>query len=659
MASSGLAAGFVTSRVSVSSDGEQSNHGSYTASISADGRYVAFQSQATNLIPNSPPHTLHHIYVHDQETGQTERVSVSTGGVLGNSSSVRPVISADGRVVAFYSAATNLVPNDTNGTWDIFTHDRGTGETTRVSVSSTGEQANDTSDWFQNTLGISADGRFVTFTSRATNLVEAELSTRPDVFVHDRETGETTHVSVASDGTPGNWDSRSGGISADGRYVVFWSEASNLVPNDTNGRSDVFVHDRETGQTTRVSLTDAGGQINHSSRTPAISADGSTVAFWSFAWNVVEGLPPLTHTWRVYAHDRPTGSTTLVTRRYDGTPGSDGTVIPPSLSVDGRYVAFTSSTPNLVEDGPSGLRHAYVRDIHAGITTLASVNADGEPGNASSVIDPNVGNGLSISGDGRFVAFDSFASNLVPNDTNGTWDIFVFDRLAQVNVAPSIGSDEETIIVDEGQTATNSGTYSDEDDGDDVIISASIGTVTKTGTNSGSWNWEFQTIDGPADSQTVTITADDGQGGSSQTTFDLVVENVAPTVGEIMAPVELVPTNTEITAGATFTDPGVLDTHTAEWDWGDGHTSAGTVIQEAGFGSVEDSHTYTEPGLYTITLTVTDNDGDWGVSIYEYVLVSDPNPTERDDCMNGGWEDYGFRNQGLCVQFVNTGQDSR
>jgi hypothetical protein len=341
-----------------------------------------------------------------------------------------------------------------------------------------------------------------------------------------------------------------------------------------------------------------------------------------------------------------------VTVPWTGTQPNDNTTFHVSLSENGRYVAFSSVARNLVEGYTRIGGDAYVRDLLLETTEIVSINANGTQGNNGSF-------SPTISADGRFVAFESSASNLVPDDTNGARDIFVYDRLASSNVEPTIDVEQETITVNEGDLASIGGTYQDADESDDVTISASIGTVVKTGTNTGAWSWEFQTSDGPAESQTVNISADDGNGGIAEVTFDLVVENVAPDVSEISAPVELVPTNTQITASATFTDPGVLDTHTATWDWGDGQTSTGTVMQGAGFGSVEDSHTYTQPGVYAITLTVTDNDGGSGVSIFEFVLVGDPNPANKDDCMDGGWQEFGFRNQGLCIQFVNTGQDSR
>jgi Tol biopolymer transport system component len=175
--------------------------------------------------------------------GTTTRVSVASNGAQGNGDSFSSSISADGRYVAFHSIASNLVSGDTNGAWDVFVHDRQSGQTTRVSAASNGAQGNGDSE----SPSISADGRYVAFSSDASNLVSGDTNGAWDVFVHDRQSGQTTRVSAASNGAQGNGDSESPSISADGRYVAFSSDASNLVSGDTNGAWDVFVHDRQSG----------------------------------------------------------------------------------------------------------------------------------------------------------------------------------------------------------------------------------------------------------------------------------------------------------------------------------------------------------------------------------------------------------------------------
>jgi PKD repeat protein len=205
-------------------------------------------------------------------TGITKRVSVDSNGNQGNNDSYETTMSADGRYAAFDSYASNLVPGDTNGALDIFVHDRLTGITNRVSVDSDGNQGNN--DSIEPT--ISADGRYVAFFSLASNLVAGDTNGTKDVFVHDRHTGITNRVSVDSSGNQGNGTSRLQSISADGRYVAFQSGASNLVAGDTNGTWDAFVHDRQTGTTEIVSVNSSGNQGNESSHTPSISAEALT-----------------------------------------------------------------------------------------------------------------------------------------------------------------------------------------------------------------------------------------------------------------------------------------------------------------------------------------------------------------------------------------------
>jgi Tol biopolymer transport system component len=277
--------------VSVRSNGDQANGASSSPSISADGRYVVFTSDATNLVPGDT-NGVGGVFVRDRSTGTTSMVSLRSDGDQSNAGGYDPSISADGRYVVFTSLATNLVPGDTNGKADVFVHDRSTGTTSRVSVRSNGDQANNRRS---DEPSISADGRYVAFVSGAANLVRGDTNGKADVFVHDRQTGTTSRVSVRSNGDQVNWPSLDPSISAHGRYVAFRSGAANLVPGDTNGKADVFVHDRQTGTTRRVSVRSNGDQANGYSHAPSISADGRYVAFHSYATNLVSsdtnGMP--------------------------------------------------------------------------------------------------------------------------------------------------------------------------------------------------------------------------------------------------------------------------------------------------------------------------------------------------------------------------------
>ncbi len=410
-----------TRRVSVASGGIQANGASgstHHVSTSADGCYIAFYSDATNLVPGDT-NGVRDVFVRNQRTGTTIRTSVASNGSQGNGQSgyigtstpFAPGISDDGRYVVFESLASNLISNDTNNVADIFVRDLHTSTTTRVSIASDGGQANGTSyEPF-----ISASGRYVIFVSVASNLVPGDTSNSPDVFVHDRTTGQTTRVSIASNGTPGNASSGHPSISADGRFVAFDSYASNLVSGDTNGFQDVFVRDRQTGQTTRVSLNTNGSQVNGNSWEPMISADGLWIVFSSTASNLVAGDTNAVQD--VFLHNRVTGQTTRISVASNGSQGNDLSNVP-SISADGRYMAFQSPSTNLVTGDTNITWDVYIHDRVTGETIRASVNSSGTQGNFFSW-------NSSIASTGRFVTFSSFASNLVLGDTNGTWDIFV------------------------------------------------------------------------------------------------------------------------------------------------------------------------------------------------------------------------------------------
>ena len=366
-----------------------------------------------------------------QWPGQTVRASVSSAGVQGNALSgtlYPPALSADGRYVAFQSTASNLVAGDTNGAWDVFVLDRTSGAVTRASVSSGGAQGNsDSSDG----LSISADGRFVAFSSGASNLVSGDTNGAEDIFVYDRQTGTTTRASVATDGTQANSQSFAPALSADGRYVAFVSLATNLVAGDTNGVEDVFVHDLQTGQTIRASVASGGTQADGFALEPSISADGRFVAFMSNASNFDGGGNNGAR--NVFVHDFLTGATVRASVATDGTPGNDFS-IQPALSADGRYVAFYSLATNLVPGDTNGVEDVFVRDMQTGLTTRVSVASDGTQGNGASF-------SPSFSADGRYVAFQSAATNLVSGDTNGTADVFVRDLQTALTMRVSVGND--------------------------------------------------------------------------------------------------------------------------------------------------------------------------------------------------------------------------
>ncbi len=428
-------AGGITERASVAAGGIEAvgTVGSFTPSVSADGRFVAFESSAVNLgsgtphsifvrdrdadttespseqdcpdgrlpeispdarfvvyecrVENPVTHTgLGTIVVHDRSTGESERIDVSSAGEPGSCEggglcgSSHPAISEDGRFVAFYSDHANLVSDDTNGKPDAFVHDRQTGTTERVSVATSGAQASQgtSTQAARNRLGISADGRFVAFASLSTDLVPGAQFAADRVYVRDRLLQTTELVSLPEAGSAGSTTGGFGpSISADGRIVAFASRSTDLVPGDTNGVEDAFVRDRLAGTTARVNLSGAGAQA------------------------VCGGLTNPSECNR-----------------------------DPVVSRDGRFVVFRSRATNLVASDTNNREDVFLRDRVSGTTELVSQSTDGEQGNGNSgeahfTNDPTA---IGVSADGRFVAFSSDATNLAGADGNAIEDVFLRDR---------------------------------------------------------------------------------------------------------------------------------------------------------------------------------------------------------------------------------------
>ncbi|PWU23106.1 MAG: hypothetical protein C5B48_09185 [Candidatus Rokuibacteriota bacterium] len=353
------------------------------------------------------------IFVHDLRTGTTVGASLGlTGNHFPNGDSFNPTISASGRFVAFESLASNLVAADSNAKRDIFVRDLRTGKTVRASVDSVRNQANGDS----RNPAISANGRFVAFESDATNLVGGDGNGRRDIFVHDLRIGRTVRASVDSAGNQANGDSFSPAISGNGRFVAFSSSATNLVGGDTNGSSDIFVHDLKTGETVRASVDSVGNQADGSSVGLAISANGRVVAFLSDATNLVDtdtnGLLD------VFVHDLRTGKTVRASVDSAGNQANGEPFFRPVLSANGRFVAFDSSASNLVAGDTNSVIDTFVHDLRTGKTVRVSVNGLGDQADGKSLFP-------AISANGRVVVFASDATNLVAGDTNGVRDIFV------------------------------------------------------------------------------------------------------------------------------------------------------------------------------------------------------------------------------------------
>lgn len=399
--------------VSVSRTGGQANGDSVVAGVSAHGR-VAFTSTASNLVRNDTNGVMD-VFVRDPHAGKTTRVSVSSRGAQANGSSSAGAISANGRYVVFSSVASNLVPGDTNGWLDVFVHDLQTRKTTLVSVGRGGTQG-DFHSWGGT---ISADGGRVAFISDASNLVRGDTNRVMDIFVRDLRAGTTVRANVTGTGGQANDFALAPAISADGRHVAFLSDASELVPVDTNGWGDAFVRNLRARTTTLVTVSTAGEQgIGYLGSRVGISGTGRYVAFGSSATNMAPGGSPCCAN-RIYLRDLSARTTDQVSVSSDGTEANSDS-FDPAISDSGRYVAFHSTATNLTPgEDTNNATDVFIHDVHTGVTRRVSMAPGGRQPDGISF-------GPAVSADGRYVAFNSFATNLVPGDTNNERDTFLY-----------------------------------------------------------------------------------------------------------------------------------------------------------------------------------------------------------------------------------------
>lgn len=424
VAGSASAAGF-TSLLSVNTSSQQGNKMSFRPSLSADGRYVAFKSYATNLgWLSSDGNGKADIFVRDRKTGITIRVSVSSAEEEADGASFYgPSISANGRYVSFVSTASNLVTGDTNKDADVFVRDLMLNVTKRVSISSSEKQAEGSVNG-EGTPVISADGRYVVFNSTASNLVSNDKNNRVDTFVRDTVSGTTTRISVSSSeqevSGASEGDSCTPSVSSDGRYILFCSRAPGLVSNDTNDVPDIFMRDTLLGTTKRVSVSNTQDQAKGSSLSFAMSTDGRYVTFTSDAPNLVTG--DSNDTYDAFVRDTVLNTTKRVSVSTAGEEGNDASLYGVSITGNGRYIVFGSKASNLVAADTNQSRDIFVRDTKLNTTKRVSVSTWEEQSNDSSDSD-----GPSISLSGKYIAFFSDAHNLVENDTNGVADIFLRD----------------------------------------------------------------------------------------------------------------------------------------------------------------------------------------------------------------------------------------
>lgn len=401
-----------TERVSLGSGGAQGNGVSGHPALGASDAFIVFSATARNLVPGDT-NGVEDAFYRNLSTGAIERLSVSSSNAQGHSKSLKPVPSTDGTIVTFQSTASNLVTGDTNGKLDIFVRDRSAYVTRRVSVSSSNGQANGDSSYPQ----VSPNGRYVVFASVASNLASSDRNTLSDIFRHDLQTGQTGHVSVGVAGAQANGNSLYPAISGDGRYIAFHSTASNLVSGDTNGWTDVFVRDMQTGQTQRVSVSASGAQGSGNSTYPDLSDDGRYVIFISKARNLASGD---TNSFNdLFLHDRTNDVTKRLTKGVGNTQ-INGNTISPESSGNGQVIVFGSEASNLVSGDSNRVADIFVVNQQTGVIRRLSVGNAGQQGNQRHFQQH-------ISQDGTHVVYSTTSGNLVSGDTNGAQDVFLSD----------------------------------------------------------------------------------------------------------------------------------------------------------------------------------------------------------------------------------------
>lgn len=403
---------YVNNRVNLNDSNDQANdytESSTKTSMSEDGRYIVFSSLASNLVANDTNGHIADIFIRDTQANTTRLVDVNANGDQPNVGVQNSKISSNGRYVAFLAYDSSLVSGDNNGRWDLFVKDLQSGSIDLISKSTSGAIANgDTRPEFD----ISADGRYVVFSSAATNLVSGDTNGEPDIFVRDTDQNTTTLVSTSSAGSEGNDMSLSPTISCDGARISFNSYATNLVSTDTNGKSDVFVVDRISG-----SVSDITANGNDESDNADISCDGATVLINSAASDLITN--DTNSRFDLFAYDIDSGLFDLVDVASDGTQADYGAGIG-YLSANGNFVVFESYSTDIAGTeggGPDG--DVFLRNRKKNITErLSKRDATTDMGSSANV------SSESISDDGTKVAFVT-NDPLIPNDTNGFEDVYV------------------------------------------------------------------------------------------------------------------------------------------------------------------------------------------------------------------------------------------
>ncbi|MDH5728527.1 MAG: HYR domain-containing protein, partial [Gammaproteobacteria bacterium] len=412
---------------------QQGDKASYGPSVNADGRYIVFESSSTNLtdIKNTTKNT--QLFLKDLLTGNVTGVSIKNG-IWGDSPSQRPQISTDGKFITFVSSASNLIGNDTNGhVNDIFRFEISSDSIELVSSNSQNSQ----SSKYVNTPFISQNGQFIVFEAVDNELVSEDTKGMLSIVLKDMDSHKTELISVNTAGEPANSGSINASISADGRYVVFNSFADNLA-NDTNSSADIFLRDRMTKTTTRLSVDENGDETIGAAKDAMISEDGRFVVFAARQRNIITGT--LSGAYQVYLVNLVTNKIQLISASVNSVPG-DRDSTNPKISANGRFVSYVSSATTITNNNPNAMLQLFVYDRILNENVIYSVSDTGK------VSDSSIDVKTALSSDGQSLVFSSYSSTLVASDTNLVSDVFIHVRKPATNLPPvAIAGQNQTVV---------------------------------------------------------------------------------------------------------------------------------------------------------------------------------------------------------------------
>jgi Tol biopolymer transport system component len=590
-----------TTRVSKSPAGLPANASASSGVISGDGRYVVFESNASNLVTEADgtPVSGTHVYRYDRNTGTTELVSRATTGRASTGVSRFPTVSSDGNYVAFASFANDLVTGASNPWMDVFRRDMTARTTALVSENVAHEPGNASSalSGLSGAREISDNGRYVVFTSFATNLVATGNNTVQQVYVKDMTDGAVVRASVNNAGETGTGNSQTPAISGDGTVVAFQSASLNLSANTPQ----IYTRKLPAGPTT---LESAGAaDVGRTSSAPSLSKNGNYVAFESAA-----ALSPRDRdngTIDVFLRDHDAGTTELASLSDNALSGAMS--MGPSISADGRWVGFWSRDDQLigVTSDTNGFDDVFVYDRQDKTVMRVSLNDAGDQTNGTS---GGLLGGPSVSADGHLVLFGSLATNLVASATNSFNQLYV--RNLSSNQAPVVNSGgDET--VNEGTWLKRVGTFTDLDGSTSWTGTADYGTGSvPLIIDPDKKLWLFQVEPFAPGTYVVTISVTDNEGAKGTATFRHTVNNVDPTIVGLGGD-ETIYFGATLHRQVTLGDPGMnwpvpqpAETYSATVNFGDG--TGKTALSGVVFTL---DHTYANPGTYVVSFTAADSNG--------------------------------------------------